>query len=115
MPKQVTGIIKLNFQKTLLKPRTGKIGVVRAFDAMGQPLGDLLYNELMGKAQLQGISYQNEPINLTTTTHHTQQLLQSIFNNGHCCYTRPALTEIKQYAQQQIELFANVPTPYPTA
>jgi hypothetical protein len=40
--------------------------------------------------------------------------LQSIFNNGHCCYTRPALTEIKQYAQQQIELFANVPTPYPT-
>ena len=92
----------------------GKIGVVRAFDAMGQPLGDLLYNELMGKAQLQGISYQNEPINLTTTTHHTQQLLQSIFNNGHCCYARPALTEIKQYAQQQIELFANVPTPYPT-
>jgi nicotinate phosphoribosyltransferase len=47
--KQVTGIIKLNFQKTPIKTSNpGKIGVVRAFDAMGQPLGDLLYNELMG-------------------------------------------------------------------
>lgn len=75
----------------------GVLNVRRYSDANGQPLKDEIYD----------IGY-----GFSVGEHH-QNLLQPIFKEGQLVYTVPSLSSVRDYANQQFELFKPVLDGYP--
>jgi nicotinate phosphoribosyltransferase len=81
----------------------GILQVRRYTNAQGNALADMLYDELNTPTKIDIVSHDGaSKRHIDPASIEQNDLLQPIFRQGKCVYDTPKLSEIRQYAQQQL-------------